>query len=79
MIKKGFKNSIGWNLGKTPISIHLVDPFTSIPIKWTKINVVKKNTNRMNEILKSLSCSRREKKINNATAKHIKTVCLIKK
>ena len=45
IIKKGFNNSIGWNLGKKNKSIHLFDPFTSIPIIGTKnkeIKVIKK-------------------------------------
>ena len=37
MIKKGFKTSIGWNLGKKNKSIHLFDPFTSTPIIGTNI------------------------------------------
>ena len=37
MIKKGFKISIGWNLGKKNKSIHLFDPFTSTPIIGTNI------------------------------------------
>ena len=36
MTKKGFKTSIGWNLGKKNKSIHLFDPFTSTPIIGTK-------------------------------------------
>ena len=45
--KKGFKVSIGWNLGNVPISNHLFEPFTSIPIMGTKNNVIKlrKNNN----------------------------------
>ena len=35
-IKKGFKISIGWNLGKKNKSIHLLDPLTSTPTKGTK-------------------------------------------
>ena len=35
IIKKGFKTSIGWNLGKKNKSIHLFEPFTSIPIIGT--------------------------------------------
>ena len=44
--KKGFNNSIGWNLGKKNKSNHLLEPFTSDPIKGTnksKIKVTKKN------------------------------------
>ena len=35
-IKKGFKTSIGWNLGNKNRSIHLLEPLTSIPIIGTK-------------------------------------------
>ena len=41
-IKKGFNISIGWNLGKIPMSIHLMAPLISIPIKGTKNNNIKK-------------------------------------
>ena len=34
--KKGFKTSTGWNLGKKTKSIHLLEPFTSMPITGTK-------------------------------------------
>ena len=33
--KKGFNNSIGWNLGKKNKSNHLLERFTSDPIKGT--------------------------------------------
>ena len=33
--KKGFKISIGWNLGNGPKSSHLFEPFTSTPIIGT--------------------------------------------
>ena len=36
IIKKGFKTSTGWNLGKKTKSIHLLEPFTSMPITGTK-------------------------------------------
>ena len=35
-IKKGFRTSIGWNLGKKKRSIHLLEPLTSIPMIGTK-------------------------------------------
>ena len=38
IIKKGLNNSIGWNLGRKNISIHLLEPLTSIPMIGTKIN-----------------------------------------
>ena len=43
--KKGFRTSIGWNLGKKNKSIHLFDPFTSTPTIGTinkEIKVIKK-------------------------------------
>ena len=36
IIKNGFKTSMGWNLGKKNKSIHLLEPFTSMPINGTK-------------------------------------------
>ena len=36
IIKKGFKTSMGWNLGKKNKSIHLFEPLTSTPINGTK-------------------------------------------
>jgi len=45
IIKKGFKTSIGWNLGKKNRSNHLLEPFTSIPIIGTK-NKEKKDTKK---------------------------------
>tara|TARA_Y100000741_G_scaffold247398_1_gene190044 strand:+ start:4734 stop:4973 length:240 start_codon:yes stop_codon:yes gene_type:complete len=41
IIKKGFKTSIGWNLGKKNKSIHLFEPFTSAPIIGTKNKKIK--------------------------------------
>ena len=40
IIKKGLTNSIGWNRGKKLRSIHLLEPFTSTPIKGTKIKKI---------------------------------------
>ncbi len=36
IIKKGFRTSMGWNLGKKNKSIHLFEPLTSTPINGTK-------------------------------------------
>ena len=36
IIKKGFKTSIGWNLGKKNKSIHLLEPLTSTPMNGTR-------------------------------------------
>ena len=33
IINNGFTNSTGWNLGRNGKSIHLFDPFTSMPNK----------------------------------------------
>ena len=54
IIKKGFNNSIGWNLGKTNRSIHLFDPFTSTPIRGTKNNVTKIIKKNIKESFNSL-------------------------
>tara|TARA_Y100001936_G_scaffold142839_1_gene139348 strand:+ start:546 stop:773 length:228 start_codon:yes stop_codon:yes gene_type:complete len=43
IIKKGFTNSTGCNLGIKIRSIHLVDPLTSIPTNGTKSNKIKEN------------------------------------
>ena len=43
IIKKGFTNSTGCNLGKKIKSNHLVDPFTSTPMKGTKSNKINDN------------------------------------
>ena len=40
-IKKGFRTSIGWNLGKKTRSIHLLEPLTSIPMIGTKTKEIK--------------------------------------
>ena len=42
--KNGFNSSIGWNLGKKNRSNHLLEPFTSDPIKGT--NRSKKNAKK---------------------------------
>ena len=39
IIKNGLRISIGWNLGKKNMSIHLLEPLTSTPIIGTKIKV----------------------------------------
>ena len=63
IIKKGFKTSIGWNLGKKNKSIHLFDPFTSTPIIGTNVKKIKQAKNNMIEILNRLSLLIDEKKI----------------
>tara|TARA_B100000965_G_scaffold281890_1_gene239729 strand:- start:30 stop:272 length:243 start_codon:yes stop_codon:yes gene_type:complete len=60
-IKNGFKTSIGWNLGKKNISIHLLEPFTSMPIIGTKNKEIKDMKNRIIEYLNNLSVLNEEK------------------
>ena len=59
--KKGFKTSIGWNLGKKNKSIHLFDPFTSTPIIGTKTRDNIEIKNRITEYFNNLFVSNEEK------------------
>ena len=61
IIKKGFKTSIGWNLGKKIKSIHLLEPFTSMPIIGTKNRERKDIKKRIVEYLNNLSLLNEEK------------------
>ena len=61
MTKKGFKTSIGWNLGKKKKSIHLFDPFTSTPIIGTKTRDNIEIKNRIIEYFNNLFVSNEEK------------------
>ena len=79
IIKNGFTNSIGWNLGNKYKSIHLLDPLTSIPIKGTKIKKISDNKKMMKENLKSFSLSIEERTKITIVPKKIKTKCLKKK
>ena len=79
IIKKGFKISIGWNLGIPGKSIHLADPFTSTPINGTKNKVINEIQNKIIEILIKGSSLKNEKIINIIIPKVIKVKCLIKK
>ena len=63
--KKGFKISIGWNLGKKNKSIHLFDPFTSTPIIGTKKRDKKEIKKRIIEYFNNLFVSNEEKNKNN--------------
>ena len=79
-IKKGFINSIGWNLGNgPPTSIHLLEPLISTPIKWTKNKKIKKIINKIKELLKILFFSKKEKINRIKNANNMKIKCLIKK
>ena len=60
-IKNGFNSSIGWNLGKKNKSIHLFDPFTSMPIIGTKNKEIREIKKNMIEYLNSWSVSIEEK------------------
>ena len=62
-IKKGFNSSTGWNLGNNGISIHLFDPFISVPKNGTSTKKNKKNKNKIIENLIKSSCANDEKKI----------------
>ena len=61
MTKKGFKTSIGWNLGKKNKSIHLFDPFTSTPIIGTKTRDNIEIKKRIIEYFNNLFVSNEEK------------------
>ena len=61
MTKKGFKISIGWNLGKKNKSIHLFDPFTSTPIIGTKTRDNIEIKKRIIEYFNNLFVSNEEK------------------
>ena len=50
-IKKGFKTSTGWNLGKKSKSIHLFEPLTSTPMIGTKNKNIKEIKKRKIEYL----------------------------
>ena len=63
IIKKGFNNSMGWNLGKKNRSIHLLDPFTSTPINGTKNNDIKIKKKIIKENFNSLIESMFDNKI----------------
>ena len=49
--KKGFRTSMGWNLGKKNKSIHLLDPFTSTPTNGTKNKEISEIKKRIIEYL----------------------------
>ena len=78
IIKKGFIISTGWNLGKKPKSIHLLDPFTSMPINGTKAKNMKKIKNKNLEIWNKLFLSIAEKVIKINIPRIMKSKCLIK-
>ena len=61
IIKNGFSNSIGWNLGKKNKSIHLFEPFTSTPIIGTNNKDNKEIKKRTIEYLNNWSVFTEEK------------------
>ena len=63
IIIKGFKSSIGWNLGKNKKPNHLFDPLTSTPIIGTNVRKIRQTKNNIIEILYRLSLLIDEKKI----------------
>ena len=65
--KKGFKTSMGWNLGKKNKSIHLLDPLTSTPTNGTKNKEISEMKNRKIEYLYNWS----EFKEENIKIRHI--------
>ena len=61
IIKNGFNISIGWNLGKKNKSIHLFDPFTSIPKIGTKNKKIKEIKKKIIQYFNSWSVLIEEK------------------
>ena len=59
-IKKGFKTSIGWNLGKKIKSIHLLEPLTSTPIIGTNTSEIKETKKSTIEYLINFSLFKEE-------------------
>ena len=78
IIKKGLTNSIGWNRGKKLRSIHLLEPFTSTPIKGTKIKKINDIKKKITENFKRVSLSIEERKKITINPKKINTKCLKK-
>ena len=78
IIKKGLTSSIGWNRGNKYKSIHLLDPFTSIPIIGTNIRNINENKKTTKDSLKSFSLFIEERKKIIITPKKINVKCLKK-
>ena len=79
IIKNGFTNSIGWNLGKKYKSIHLFALFTSTPMIGTKNKKIIDNKKIIGEILNNLSSLIEDKKNIIIIPKKTKDKCLKKK
>ncbi len=71
IIKKGLITSIGWNLGKKAKSIHLFDPFTSVPMNGTKTKIINEIQNKIIDILNKSSSFKNEKIISIVIPKNI--------
>ena len=78
-IKKGFRTSIGWNLGKKNRSIHLLEPLTSTPKIGTKNNEIKETKKSTIEYLISCSFLKEENTKTIKTPRTTYTKCLKKK
>ena len=78
MIKNGFTNSTGWNLGNKYKSIHLFEPFTSIPNTGTKNKINNEKRKITSDRLKRLSLLIEENIKITKIPKRIKIKCLKK-
>ena len=78
-IKKGFRTSIGWNLGKKNRFIHLLEPLTSIPIIGTKSKIIKKIKKSIIEYLINCSSLKKENTKRIKIPRTTYTKCLKKK
>ena len=78
MIRNGFTNSIGWNLGRKYRSIHLFEPLTSTPIIGTKIKNINDKKKNREEYFRSCSFFIEDNKKIIIIPNKIKTKCLKK-
>ena len=78
-IKKGFRTSIGWNLGKKNRSIHLLEPLTSIPRIGTNNNAIKEIKKSTIEYLINCSSLKEENTKRIKIPRTTYTKCLKKK
>ena len=79
IIIKGFKSSIGWNLGKNKKSNHLFEPLISTPIIGTNTKKTKKIKKDIIDTRYKFFLSRAEKKIIQKKPIIMKKKCLKKK
>ena len=78
-IKKGFRTSIGWNLGKKNRSIHLLEPLTSTPKIGTNTNAIKEIKKSTIEYLINCSSLKEENTKRIKIPRTTYTKCLKKK